>query len=119
MHRVAAALSTMGGVAARPDLLARGFSGRQLGHAVSTGAVVRPRQGWYALPSTPEPVMRAVRVGGRLCCVSASAHLGLCAPRTTSLHVAVPEKAPRLRTADDVTTRLDPFSTVSDVVLHL
>lgn len=118
MHRVAAALSTMGGVAARPDLLARGFSGRQLGHAVSTGAVVRPRQGWYALPSTPEPVMRAVRVGGRLCCASAAAHLGLWVPLATSLHVAVPQNAARLRTPDDPTTRLNPSSTACDVVLH-
>ena len=118
MHRVAAALNTMGGVAARPDLLARGFSGRQLGHAVSTGAVVRPRQGWYALLSTPDPVMRAVRVGGRLCCVSAAAHLGLWVPHTASLHVAVPQNAARLRTADDPATRLNPSSESSDVVLH-
>jgi very-short-patch-repair endonuclease len=118
MHRVAAALDTMGGVAARPDLLARGLSGRQLGHAVSTGAVVRPRQGWYALPSTPEPVMRAVRVGGRLCCVSAAKQRGLWVLDDSSLHVAVPHNAARLRTPTDETSRLNPGSTMSDVILH-
>jgi very-short-patch-repair endonuclease len=118
MHRVAAALSTMGGVAARPDLLARGFTGRQLGHAVSTGAVIRPRQGWYGLPSTPDVLIRAVRVGGRLCCVSAAAHLGLWVPDASLLHVAVPHNAARLRKADDQTAQLSPSTAMSDVVLH-
>jgi len=118
MHRVAAALSSMGGVAARPDLIARGLTGRQLGHAVSTGAVVRPRQGWYALPSTPEPVMRAVRVGGRLCCVSAAAERGLWVLDNSLLHVAVPANAGRLRSPGDQTVQLNPATEWSDVVLH-
>jgi very-short-patch-repair endonuclease len=118
MHRVAAALSTMGGVAARPDLVARGFTGRQLSHAVNTGAVLRPRQGWYALASTPDPVMRAVRVGGRLCCASAAALRGLWVLDDSLLHVAVPPNAARLRTADDNAMRLNPATELSDVVLH-
>jgi hypothetical protein len=33
--------------------------------------IVPTRRGWYALPGTPRPILRALRAGGRLACVSA------------------------------------------------
>jgi very-short-patch-repair endonuclease len=62
--------------------------------------------------------MRAVRVGGRLCCVSAAAQCGLWVLDDSWLHVAVPPNAGRLRHPDDKTAQLNPASEMSVVVLH-
>jgi very-short-patch-repair endonuclease len=55
------------------------------------------RRGWYAAPDTPDDLVTAVRVGGRLACVSAGAHYGWATPERHGVHVCVAENAARLR----------------------
>ncbi len=90
----------------RRDLLALGYSDRQLRAALAARRVFRVRHGWYSVPSAPEAAVRAVRVGGRLTGVSALESYGLRVPRREQLHVAVPRRACRLRSPSDRRRRL-------------
>lgn len=93
-------------LAATHELRRLGWTRHELVQGVSHGEILRVRQGWYALPATPTPALEAARVGGRLTCVSAARMLGLAAPRTTALHVAVLPRASRLRDRRDHRIRL-------------
>lgn len=64
-------LRRLGGVASRRRLLAQGVRARDLARAVEHGLIRRIRRGWYASPDAPAEVVTAVRIGGRLSCVSA------------------------------------------------
>lgn len=101
-------------VAATHELLADGWSSRQLSRAVARGEIVRVRQGWYAAPDLPIPLQEAVRVGGQLTCAQAGRLLGLSVRNRPRLHVAVPLHASRLRRPDNARERLDP----RDAVIH-
>ncbi|MCU1579148.1 MAG: hypothetical protein JWP19_1352 [Rhodoglobus sp.] len=105
------------GLAATHELLSMGWTGRQLSRAVASGAAIRVRQGWYALPGTVEIAQQAARVGGRLTCVSGARMLGLAVRDRYALHVAVPPHASRLRSRTDKSRRLGR-STSSGVVVH-
>jgi very-short-patch-repair endonuclease len=100
-------------VAATYELLADGWTSRQLSRAVARGDVIRVRQGWYAAPELAEEIQRAVRVGGRLTCLSAARMLGLATTRTQTPHVAVVRHASRLRSPDNARIRL-----VDGAVVH-
>lgn len=63
--------------------------------AVAYGSVIRARRGVYCDPGLPGAAIRALRIGGRLACVSALAHHGL-GPEPPELHVVVPANASRL-----------------------
>jgi very-short-patch-repair endonuclease len=95
-----------GGLAATHELLTTGWTSYQLTHAVAAGDIVRVRQGWYAVPETPEPLQQAVRVGGRLSCISGALRHGLPALASPLLHVAVARHSCRLRSKDDKANRL-------------
>ncbi|MEO7123676.1 MAG: DUF559 domain-containing protein, partial [Lacisediminihabitans sp.] len=95
-----------GGLVATHQLRSAGWSKHFLTAAVSTGAIIRVRQGWYCLPSTPEPDQQAARVGGRLSCTSGARRLGLLVRSGEHLHVSVPPNAARLRSKSDKTVRL-------------
>lgn len=99
-------LSRIGGVASLEALSRGGVTRRDLDHAVRVGAVVRVRNGWYALPTAPNDVVRAVRVGGVLSCTSLLTHLGVWCLDDGRLHVRVPPYASRLRSPDDRTVAL-------------
>lgn len=88
------------------ELLALGASSHALTAAVRSGVLLRPRQGWYALPSTREEYIRALRVGGRLASVSAATTYGLSVPHEFPLHVHVAHESSRLRTEEDCYRRL-------------
>lgn len=100
-------------VAATHELLARGWTKYQLARAVHRGEIIRVRQGWYSAPDLPGEYQRAVRVGGRLACISGARMLGLASPHTSSLHVAVARTSSRLRSPDDARIRR-----VSGAVVH-
>lgn len=87
--------------ARRRDLLARGFSDRDIRRAHAARRIFRVRHGWYAVPSAPEAAVRAVRVGGRLTGVSALETYGLPVPRRERSVVAVQRNACRLRRPSD------------------
>ena len=93
-------LRKLGGVATRQELIAAGSSKETVDLAVYYRSIVIPRRGWYALPGTPEAVVRAIRVGGRLACISALAYYRGEAAEGP-LHLDVPRGASRLRTAGE------------------
>ncbi|MFX4274069.1 endonuclease domain-containing protein [Propionibacteriaceae bacterium Y1685] len=55
--------------------------------AVREGRLTPLRHGWYALPNAPAEVQRAIRLGGRLDCVSAAEWYGLWVPSGLGLHI--------------------------------
>lgn len=59
------------------ELHARGVRNAELTRAVHTGEILRPRQGVYALASTPEPWLHAASHGGTVGCAAAAAAHGL------------------------------------------
>lgn len=91
----------------RRDLIAMGYSDAQLRAALAGRRTFRVRHGWYSVPAAPEAGVRAVRVGGRLTGVSALDAHGIPVPRQTTLHIAVPANACRLRKPLDRRRRLD------------
>ena len=100
-HRVRRLLNTideLGGITTRRDLLRRGFTGYQLTAAVRAGIARRVRQGHYALANADGERLAAVRLGGRLGCVSAAKTFGLWAGSDECVHVTLPANAARLRT---------------------
>ncbi len=85
----------------RRDLLALGFTDRDIKGALEKRRIFRVRQGWYSVPDAPEAAIRAVRVGGRLTSISALESYGLRVPRQAHVHIAVKETASRLRHPDE------------------
>jgi len=69
--------------------------------AISEGRLERLRNGWFALPGTPEDLRRAVRLGGKLTCGPALDLHGVWVLRDDLLHVSVSGNAARLRSPDD------------------
>lgn len=90
------ALGRRGGVATTAELEAAGWTQDLLRIAVEYGQIRRPRRGWYVSQEVSPAVATAVRIGGRLGCVSALAHHGI-GGSLYPLHVAVAANTPRLR----------------------
>jgi very-short-patch-repair endonuclease len=84
-------------VASRDLLIASGATSRSLTSAVRTGALIRARRDHYALPGESRHVVEAVRIGGRLACVSALADAGLYAFDSRFTHVHLVHTMSRLR----------------------
>lgn len=99
-------VTTRGGLAATHELYAAGATRSQLRRAVRDGRLIRARQGWYCLPETPDLMVRAVRVGGRLGCVSAARWHELAVRATGATHVVVHGHTSRLRTEYNPRKRL-------------
>jgi very-short-patch-repair endonuclease len=92
----AAALARLGEpVATRTQLLAAGVSPRGLTTAVREGRIIRVREGYYAVTAADPRMLQAVRIGGRLGCVSAAERHGIWVPPHPFPHV----RSPRDRTA--------------------
>jgi len=90
-------VAQLGGHASRRELLALGCDDTFIKLSLGYRTIVPTRRGWYATPGTPPPVLRALRAGGRLACVSALAFLhGEDVPEDDPVHVAVPYGASRL-----------------------
>lgn len=66
-----------GGVIRRHRLLSSGASRADIGRAVAGGAVLRLREGVYALPWADPRILDAARHGGEVACVSALRALGV------------------------------------------
>ena len=115
MH-IETTVNQLGGLAATHELLAAGATRWMLAKAARTGRLLRVRQGWYCLPDTPDPLVRAVRVGGRLGCVAAAHFHGLHVRGRPRTHVCVPRHDARLRTETDRTVRLSDQNLTNTVV---
>ena len=70
------AVASLGGHASRTELLALGCDPTYIKLCLWYRTILSTRRGWYALPGTPRPILRALRAGGRLACVSALALWG-------------------------------------------
>lgn len=81
----------------RHDLLAGGMSGREITEAVRSRSLLRVRRDHYALPETDRHTLEAVRVGGRLACVSAAEELDIFSFDSDLTHLHVARGASRLR----------------------
>lgn len=103
-------------IASRGDLVAAGATGRGLTSAVRGGHLVRVRRDHYALPGLSRPIAQAVRVGGKLGCVSALRHMGIFAIKPPSTHIRLDREASRCRNPDDPRRPLTAHR--SGTVLH-
>lgn len=111
MTDVASVLRRFGGVASTSELRRWGISKRMLAESVFLGGIIRHRIGHYCLPETNEMVVEALRVGGRVCCVSAAALHGLrVLNRPGRLHVSVELHDSRFRARADSRVQFRPTS---------
>ncbi|MFT4029309.1 MAG: DUF559 domain-containing protein [Protaetiibacter sp.] len=94
-------------VLTRRQLVARGATVTQLAAAVYDGSLIRIRRGYYGRPELDEDVQRAVRVGGRMSCVSELRRRGVWVLGIDHVHVQIAPNAARLRDRDDRTRPLD------------
>lgn len=117
VHPIAASVQRRGGLSATHELYADGHERYQLARAVRDRVIVRARQGWYVLPGIHPSLREAVRVGGRLTCVSALALYGAWNVTGADLHVAVAANSARLRSRQDSRRRLEDQA-VSRVRVH-
>jgi hypothetical protein len=91
------ALAHLGGHASRKELVALGCDPDYIDLSLWYRNILPTRRGWYASAGTDPLVLRALRVGGRLACVSALAwHEGIDVPRDEPVHVLVKYGASRL-----------------------
>ncbi|MDP3209614.1 MAG: DUF559 domain-containing protein [Rhodoglobus sp.] len=96
MNSVLTELRRRGGVAKVSTLRRAGVTTAQVRSAAARGIVQQVRKGWVALADAPAEVVRAVRVGGRLACISAARHAGLWVPdEPDTVHVGFPRHAGR------------------------
>ncbi len=117
MRDVAEIVDSLGGIAQKQQLVARGVRDIDLTRAVREGTASRARQGWYTTLPDADSRVRAVRVGGRLTGISAIVQAGGWVLGSHPLHVSVPDNAARLRSQHN---RRVPFDTSArgGVVLH-
>lgn len=93
--------------ATRAELLARGMTRRALARALETGDLIRVRRDRYMTPAAPAETVQAVRVGGRLACLSLLRMLEVFVFQGDRVHVHVVRGASRLRSPLDRTRRLE------------
>lgn len=106
MFSMTETIHSKGGLAATHELLAAGFGKRALASAVHRDIIIRVRQGWYCTPDVHPALQEAVRVGGRLGCISAGALHGMWTPPDEHLHVSLDHNDCRLRSPLDMRRRL-------------
>ncbi|MDO5671602.1 MAG: hypothetical protein Q4G30_01920 [Actinomycetaceae bacterium] len=70
-----------------PRSALRQLDDKRLGELLAQGRLIRVAHGWYAQPTTPLAATRAVKLGGRLGCLSACKEYGLWVPPHSDLHV--------------------------------
>ncbi|MFY9713304.1 MAG: hypothetical protein WAK00_07510 [Microbacterium sp.] len=96
----------------RADLVGIGIRGRDITRAVRRGSMLRLRRDRYALPTTADDIAEAVRVGGRLSCVSVLTLIGVFVHVCAGLHVHVPPGTSRTRSprSEDTTVHWSSWS---------
>lgn len=100
------------------QLRERGMTRHQIAEAVRSGRIVRARRDRYLPATAPRPVVEAVRVGGRLTCLSLLAARGVFVFHNGALHVHVVRGASRLRAPDDPQRPVPPRSGRAQLRLH-
>lgn len=91
-------IDSLGHIATRQQLIARGCSGFDLTIAVRRGQIRRVRQARYSTPGASFEAIVATRVGGMLAGPSAAGSYGLWSGFDRRVHVSVGANSSRLRT---------------------
>lgn len=78
------------------DLRAAGLTRRDIGRAVTSGTLLRLREGVFTTPAADPDCAAAVRAFGRLACVSELRRLGVFVRDRTDLHIHVDEHSARI-----------------------
>lgn len=86
---LARALTSSAGIADPTTLRRLGLSPRALAKALENSVLIRIRRGRYAIPGADPEVIRAVRAGGRVTCISALEMRGAWVLSDELLHVRV------------------------------
>jgi very-short-patch-repair endonuclease len=86
----------LGGIAHRRALYDAGATRDAVRVSLRRGELITVRRDWVATADCAPPLRRAVKIGGRLTCLSAAAHLGLWTIDDGRFHVAAPSTASRL-----------------------
>jgi hypothetical protein len=89
------------------QLRAEGLTRARISTAVRSGYLIRPRRGFYVAATTPDIVVRSVRVGGRLTCLSLLALMGVFVLRSDKIHVHMLRTASRMRSPHSRKVRLE------------
>ncbi|MEN8602319.1 hypothetical protein ABFC64_12840, partial [Microbacterium rhizosphaerae] len=105
-------------VLTRADLIRDGFSSRAITAAVKSGDLVRARQDRYLARDAPPPLVDAVRVGGRLGCLSLLALLGVFVFDGSTLHVHMERGDSRMRSRLSRRRRLPDRGKRGPMLLH-
>lgn len=102
---------TTANVRTRAELFRDGYTRRSLARALASGTIVRIRRDRYMEPSAAADIQTAVRIGGRLTCLSLLQLLGVFVLANSRVHVHIERGASRLRSADPEVIRLEPRAT--------
>lgn len=102
----------------RSELRANGWTSRAITEAVRDRRLLRARQDNYLAEGAPVALVQAVRVGGRLDCLSLLAQLGVFVHDRPGLHVHMRRGASRMRSPLSRQSRLPPRHRRSRVTLH-
>ena len=92
-------------IVTRAEILADGGTDRWIRAAVSSGEIIRIRQGIFCRPGLDAATHTAVRVGGRLDCVTELERLGVWMIPRHVVHVQLAPTAGRLRGSPDAVMR--------------
>lgn len=84
-------------VFSRAELLQSGGTGDEITRAVKTGLLLRLRRDHYAYPDVAPDVAEAVRVGGRLACVTLLQKVGVFVLKSAGLHMHLAPHMSRIR----------------------
>jgi very-short-patch-repair endonuclease len=101
MRQISSELRRLGGVANLASLVSADLTKRAIQRAAARGEITRVRRGWYSNVGADKDTVRAVRVGGRLACVSACRKYGIWTPVDTRLHVSVTPQSNNHKNPDD------------------
>ena len=80
----------------RDDLLHQGLTARQITSSVRAGRLIRLRRNRYGRLDLDDTIAVAVRIGGRLTCLSLLQILGVFVLRVSAVHTQVPANSSRL-----------------------
>jgi len=97
MNRVLDIVIAHNGIAHSTTLRAAGASDSMVALAVARGDVARIRNGWVAIESAPRELVNAVKVGGRLSCISVLRMHGVWCVDDRHSHVSTSRRPGRLR----------------------
>jgi very-short-patch-repair endonuclease len=87
----------------RQQLRAQGYTVERIRADIEAGLLERVIRGWYCRPGADRTVVQAMRLGGRLSCVSALRLYGAWSPPDVGLHLGFPSHASGRRRADRAT----------------